>query len=68
MKIAIVALLGLVSVEAYRLRGSRDRSFVGLEEMKFEEKLPDFHGYTPEYSGFIGNNHEGGEWRDAYER
>ena len=30
--------------------------------------MPHFQGYTPEYSGFEGNNHLGGEWRDAYER
>ena len=30
--------------------------------------MPDFHGYHPWYSGFEGNNHAGGEWRDAYHR
>ena len=45
-----------------------DTRLLHLEEHKFEEKLPGFHGYTPEYSGFEGNNHNNGEWRDAYER
>ena len=39
-----------------------------LEEHKFEESLGDRVEYTPDYSGFGGNNHEGGNWRDAYER
>ena len=30
--------------------------------------MDNFHGYQPWYSGFEGNNHNGGEWRDAYER
>ena len=34
---------------------------------RVEEKLPNFHGYTPDYSGFEGNHH-GDEWRDPYER
>ena len=38
------------------------------EEAKIEEKMPHFQGYTPEYSGFEGNKHQGIEWRDAYER
>ena len=40
---------------------------IQLRSGKIEEKMPDFHGYTPEYSGFEGN-HFGAEWRDAYER
>ena len=39
-----------------------------IEEAKFAEKQDNFHGYQPWYDGFIGNNHNGGEWRDAYER
>ena len=39
-----------------------------LQLRRVEEKLPNFHGYTPDYSGFEGNNHLGGEWRDPYER
>ena len=35
---------------------------------KVEEVMPHFKGYTADYSGFEGNNHNGGEWRDAYER
>mmetsp|Transcript_3337 Transcript_3337/g.5559 ORF Transcript_3337/g.5559 Transcript_3337/m.5559 type:complete len:141 (-) Transcript_3337:133-555(-) len=30
--------------------------------------MPDFHGYTPEYSGFEGNHFNGEPWREAYER
>ena len=30
--------------------------------------MPHFQGYTADYSGFGGNNHNGGEWRYSYER
>ena len=46
----------------------RSHNHIHHKQRRFEEKLPDFHGYTPEYSGFEGNNHNDGEWRDAYKR
>ena len=45
-----------------------NHKLVQIEESKVEEMLPNFHGYTPEYSGFEGNNFNGGEWRDSYNR
>ena len=39
-----------------------------VQMRKVDESKPDFHGYQPWYSGFEGNNHNNGEWRDAYER
>ena len=53
--IAIAALLGAASA-------------VTIRQNKVEELMPDFHGYTADYSGFGGNNHNGGEWRYGYER
>ena len=35
---------------------------------KFEEGLDNWHGYQPWYSGFEGNNHNDGNWRNAYDR
>ena len=32
------------------------------------ELAPDFAGFPVSMHGFIGNNHNGGQWRDAYER
>ena len=39
-----------------------------IEEGKIAEKDDNFHGYQPWYDGFEGNNHNNGEWRDAYKR
>ena len=30
--------------------------------------MPTWAGYEADYSGFGGNNHNGGEWRYSYER
>ena len=46
----------------------QDTNAVQLEESKVEELKDEFQGYTPSYDGFEGNNHNGGEWRDAYKR
>ena len=32
------------------------------------ETAKDFAGFPVEMHGFVGNNHNGGEWRDAYTR
>jgi len=29
---------------------------------------PGFEGFHPELDGFVGNNHNDGEWKDAYTR
>ena len=52
----LAALLGSV-VEA-----------AAFKQRKVEEVMDHFGGYTADYDGFIGNNHEGGEWRYAYNR
>ena len=43
-------------------------SFVQTDIEKVEEVMPHFEGYHAAYSGFEGNNHNGGQWRDSYER
>ena len=35
---------------------------------KVEETSGSFAGFDPERNGFIGNNHNGGQWVDAYNR
>ena len=35
---------------------------------KVEETAEDFGGFEASLHGFVGNNHEGGEWKDAYAR
>ena len=43
-----------------------DHSNVGIE--KVEETSKDFAGFDAGLHGFVGNNHNNGEWKDAYER
>ena len=59
--------MALIGAQAVDLRRS-DATNIQLEESKVEETKDYFKGYTPEYDGFDGNNHNGGQWRDAYER
>ena len=63
MKI-ISLLFVLGSTQAVNLRKPASVENVQLEEHKIQEMLPDFHGYTVGYSGFVGN----GQWKDGYER
>ena len=35
---------------------------------RVEETSKDFAGFDAGLHGFVGNNHNGGEWKDAYER
>ena len=35
---------------------------------KVEETAADFEGFKADLHGFVGNNHNEGQWKDAYER
>jgi hypothetical protein len=35
---------------------------------RVEETQPDFEGFHADQHGFVGNNYNKGEWKDAYER
>lgn len=35
---------------------------------KVEETSKDFGGFDADLNGFAGNNHNNGEWKDAYSR
>ena len=35
---------------------------------KVEETSPDFEGFHASLHGFVGNNHNDGQWKDSYER
>ena len=56
------------SVYVYALIGVAQSLQLRADMARVEELQPHFQGYTPEYSGFEGNNHNEGQWRDAYER
>ena len=43
-----------------------DHANIGIE--KVEETSKDFAGFDAGLHGFVGNNHNGGEWKDAYDR
>ena len=64
MKYSVLAFIATANAVSIK----KDHSLLQIEEHKFEEKLPGFHGYTVEYDGFEGNNHQDGQWRDAYNR
>jgi hypothetical protein len=35
---------------------------------RVEETKPGYGGFDAYLHGFVGNNHNGGEWKEAYER
>ena len=56
-----VSILGALALTSgMKLNRHHHAQNIQLEESKVEEMLPNFHGYTPEYSGFEGNNHNDG--------
>ena len=39
-----------------------------VQTEKVEETAADFEGFKADLHGFVGNNNNNGEWKDAYER
>ena len=39
-----------------------------MEKERVYETSPDFKGWPVSMHGFVGNNHNNGQWMDAYER
>ena len=45
-----------------------DNEHIALGLNRVEETKPGFGGFDASLHGFAGNNHNGGEWKEAYER
>ena len=44
------------------------QSLVHVGSRRVEETASDFEGFPASLDGFVGNNHNDGQWKDSYER
>lgn len=49
-------------------RGGRHHAVSFAQSQRLEETQPDFEGFPASLHGFAGNNHNDGQWKDAYDR
>ena len=54
--------------ERYPPNRANVRMLANLNIGKVEETADDFGGFEADLHGFVGNNHNNGEWKDAYDR